>query len=176
MEKTIKLNCVNCNKEFEKVAKEYRRQIKKGNARFFCTGSCAATKINSEIPRIGNPQFLIADNRKDEYTPFRWFVLRGEYRNKKKGYGCDITPEYLKELWEKQQGTCPLTGWNLILPIDTRIGFSEKSIKNASLDRIDNSIGYMQGNVRFVAVMANLARQDFTDEQVIEFCKAVANK
>lgn len=141
---------------------------------FFCTGSCAAIKINSEITRTGNPQFLIADNHRDDYTPFRWFVLRGKDRDKRKNYGCNITVEYLKELWDKQKGICPLSGWNLKLPINAS-KWLEKSPANASLDRIDNSIRYMKGNVRFVAVMANLARQDFTDDQVIEFCKAVAN-
>lgn len=176
MEKTITLNCSNCNKEFEKEAKEYRRRIKKGNNRFFCTSSCAAVKINTEIVRVGNPQFLFADNRRDEYTPFRWFVLRAQYRGKrKKKYGSDVTVEYLKELWEKQKGICPFTGWKLSLPQDAS-KWDEKSTQNASLDRIDNSIGYMKDNVRFISVMANLARQDFTDEQVIEFCKAVVNK
>lgn len=90
-----------------------------------------------------------------------------------KKYGCNITPEYIKEIWDNQSGICPFTGWKLKLPIDLTIGFAEKNPANASIDRIDNSIGYMQGNVRFVAIMANLARQSFTDEQVIDFGKAI---
>lgn len=174
MEQIITLKCANCNTDFEKVAREYRRQIKKGNDRFFCTSSCAATKINSEIQRTGNSQFLIADNRRDEHTPFRWFVLRAQYRGKRKKYGSDITIEYLKKLWEEQKGICPFTGWNLILPKDTN-GWENSNPINASLDRIDNSIGYMQGNVRFISVMANLARQSFTDDQLIDFCKTVTS-
>lgn len=174
MEQTIKLRCANCNKEFEKLDKEYRRQIKKGNNRFFCTRSCTAIKVNSEIQRIGNPQFLIPNNKKDEYTPFRWFILRSQYRGKRSSYGCDITVEYLKNLWEEQGGICSFTGWNLILPKSTS-GWENSSPSNASVDRIDNSKGYMQGNVRFISIMANLARQIFTDEQLKEFCKAVTS-
>lgn len=62
----------------------------------------------------------------------------------------------------------------MILPLGTAIGWMEQDPSNASLDRIDNSKGYIEGNVRFVALMANLARQSFTDEQMIAFCKAVA--
>jgi hypothetical protein len=45
--------------------------------------------------------------------------LRDKHRDKKKNYGCDITAEYLKQLWENQKGICPFTGWGLILPKDT---------------------------------------------------------
>lgn len=174
MEANIKLSCANCGTEFEKVAREYRRQVKKGHTRFFCTSSCAAIKINSEIERSGNPQFLVADNRRDEYTPFRWYVLRGQYRGKRKRkYGCDLTVEYLKQLWEEQKGICPITGWHLVLAKSTNKPWETSCPNNASIDRIDNSKGYMQGNVRFIAFMANLARQSFTDERLIDFCKAV---
>lgn len=173
MEKTLTLCCANCNTNFQKLAREYRRQLKKGNARFFCTKSCASIKINSEIKRVGNPQLLIADNRADMYTPFRWYVLRAKYRDRKKKYGCDLTVEYLKELWESQKGVCPFTNWNLILPKNTN-GWSDYNPNNASLDRIDCSKGYLQGNVRFVSIMANIARSTFTDAQLKHFCKSVS--
>lgn len=172
--KMIKLQCAHCDNLFDKKLKEYKRQIKNGATRFFCNLSCNALTRNKEHPPPGNPQYLIADNRRDNYTQFRWFVRRGEYRNKKKGYGCDLTVEYLKDLWEKQKGICPFTGWNLILPKDSE-SFESKNIANASVDRIDNSKGYMEGNVRFISVMANLARQAYTDEQLIKFCKDVAS-
>ena len=169
----ITLQCANCDQKFDKELKEYKRRIKDGAIRFFCGLSCKFIKENEENPRPGNPKNLIANNRKNEYTPFRWFIRRAEYRDTKKHYGCDLTVEFLKELWEKQSGICPFTGWKLILPKDSE-AFTAKNIANASIDRIDNSIGYMQGNVRFISVMANLARQTFTDDQLINFCKAVA--
>jgi len=174
MEPPIKLSCANCGKKFDKIAKEYRRQLKKGNTRFFCSLNCSAIKNNEENPRPGNLKNL-RPSKKDEYTPFRWFVLRARYRDGKKHYGCDITAEYIKDLWEKQKGICPITGWNLILPDGTDKAWKNASPANASLDRIDNTKGYIQGNVRFVAVMANLARQIFTDEQLIDFCQSVVS-
>jgi hypothetical protein len=176
MEKNITLQCANCNKDFDKSAKEHRRQLKKGNDVFYCGLSCVCKKRNENNPPKGN-----VNNFKgnigvpcDEYSSFRWYVLRGEYRGRKKGYGCDLTVEHLKLLWEQQKGICPLTGWKLILPKNTRKAWAEKSTYNASLDRIDNNKGYMQGNVRFISFMANIARQSFTDEQLIEFCNAVS--
>ena len=40
-----------------------------------------------------------------------------------------------------------------------------------SLDRIDGRLGYIKTNVRVVWVIENLARNRFTEEQLIEFCK-----
>jgi len=176
IEKTIDIECANCGKTFQKIAREHRRQIKNGKTRFFCGLSCTCHKRNEEHPRPGLIDNLVSDNRRDKLTPFRWFILRAEYRDRTKNYGCDITTEYLKQLWEQQKGICPFTGWNLNLPEDTGRCFIEQSTANASLDRIDNSIGYVQGNVRFISVMANLARNKFSDEQLIEFCEAVAAK
>lgn len=113
-------------------------------------------------------------NHKDPLSAFRYFLGRAVSRTDKLGTS-DLTPEYLQELWKLQQAICPLTGWALYLPVSSN-GFSEKSPRNASLDRIDNSKGYLVGNVRFVALMANIARSDFTDAEIVEFCHAVAGR
>ena len=40
---SIKLNCINCNKEFEKYKGEYNSQIKAGRRNFFCCLSCSVS-------------------------------------------------------------------------------------------------------------------------------------
>lgn len=169
----MQLICANCNNPFQKDDREYKKQIKRGSGRFFCSLSCSAKKNNKENPPKGNSQFLISNNRKDEYTPFRWYILRAEFRNRKRNFGCDLTLEYLKQLWDFQNGTCPITGWKLILPNNTHKAWINENPCNASLDRIDSSKGYTQGNVRFISVMANYAKNIFTDKQLLEFCEAV---
>ena len=173
--KTVELNCANCGCTITKLVKEYNRRLKQGKTEFFCNRKCATTKSNKDNPRPGNISSLSSGNRRDEFTPFRWFILRAQHRNKRKGYGCDITIDFLKNLWDHQAQTCPFTGWTMILPQDSN-GWKEYHPTNASVDRIDNSKGYIQGNVRFVCIMANLARQDFTDRQVINFCRAVVKR
>lgn len=84
----------------------------------------------------------------------------------------DITVDYLKHLWAAQNGKCPYTGWNLIMPSWKK----PKTPHTASLDRLDSSKGYLQGNVQFVSVMANLAKSDFTEDEMIKFCQAIASK
>lgn len=170
---TVELICAECGVSFQKVRAEYRRRKKRGGVLFFCTGTCSLRQWHRGRPSDSSAaDHLDAGNRRDELTHFRWFMARVRYREVKKGKS-DLTLKYLKYLWGRQKGICPFTGWELILPLST-VGWVEKSIQNASLDRIDCSKGYVKRNVRFVSVMANMARGTFEDVDLKEFCAAVA--
>lgn len=169
----ITVTCDTCNKEFEKARNEYNRRIRLGKDKFYCSLSCSG-KSPENVKHIvsnrsGYSVWLDKCNRKDEYSKFRPFLKL--CRQRKKDF--DLTLEYLKELWESQNGICPFTGFEL--EARTYDGKSDNplNIKSASLDRIDNSKGYVKGNVRFVSVMFNFARNKFSDEEVIEFAQAV---
>jgi hypothetical protein len=81
----------------------------------------------------------------------------------------------LRAQWQKQDGVCPYTGWRMILPSSSHT-YNDLPIgpRNASLDRIDSARGYTPGNIQFVSYMANVAKNDFTHEQMLDFCRAVA--
>jgi hypothetical protein len=46
----------------------------------------------------------------------------------------------------------------------------------ASLDRIDSSRGYIEGNVQWVHKMANMCKQHYSQKRFIDMCIAVSNK
>lgn len=173
--KTVKTRCANCGSEFEKRVADYNRTERRGK-RHYCGLKCSATVRNKEFPSSPScANHLISGNRRDIHTPFRWFVKVAKQRCNKQGK-TNLTVDYLEGLWGSQSGKCPFTGWQLELPHST-IGWKSDvngRTKRASLDRIDCEKGYVEGNVRFISVMANLARQAYSDEEVIEFCKAVA--
>jgi len=77
----------------------------------------------------------------------------------------EITEEFLQKLWDKQDGRCAITGIVLVKPKF----MIKKQPNTASLDRIDSSLGYNRDNVQFVAYSANMAKSDFTEEQIREF-------
>jgi hypothetical protein len=52
----------------------------------------------------------------------------------------------------------------------------KKTPYQASIDRIDNNIGYIKGNIRFVSLIYNYARNNFSEDDVVEFCTNVVNK
>lgn len=77
----------------------------------------------------------------------------------------DITKEYAWDLFLKQDRRCHFTGLSLEI--------HEKG--SASLDRIDNTIGYVEGNVRWVHKDINFMRRVYEDDYFIEMCKLVAD-
>jgi ribosomal protein L33 len=155
MAKRVNLVCTECGKTYE-------REYKKQRTKFFCSKFC-----RSRQGRLLDP-----------LSPFRRYVRFARFISKKNSRKtCNITAEYLKSLYEAQGGICPMTGWKLLLPrtSNTHYELFKKGPYNASLDRIDNSKGYDEGNVRFVSLVFNYARNVFSDQEVIDFCKAVAN-
>lgn len=187
-ETAIETKCVYCEKTFVRTLCEHKRSLRLGRPEF-CSKSCACSFGNKTNPRPGAIQNIgeKAVRKKDQFTPFRWFLNRARLRSKDRvfyGRGCrkgkgptDLTLEYLKKIWEDQNGICSLSGWQLILPDNTAIGWSGgPNPRNASLDRIDNSKGYVIGNVRYVAIMANYCRNGFSDDDVFMFCRAVTAK
>jgi len=169
-----------CCKEFWKENKELNRSRKLGRKQYCCQSCYGIAEGKNNLDNI-SPQkrkelqknvARYCRNRRDEYTPFRFFfkVINNNNRSKKKG---DIDLTYLKELWEEQKGVCPLTGWKLVLPDSVEGWKTYRNGKRASLDRIDNKKGYVEGNVRFISFMANIARCDMSDKELIKFCKAV---
>jgi len=172
----ITLTCDTCNEEFEKARNEYNRRIRLGKDKFYCSLSCSGKSPESVknivSNRSGYPVWELNNPKKhDEYSKFRPILKMLRDRVKRKPRDFNLTLEYLKEIWDKQNGKCPFT--NFDLELRTYKNDSRLNIKSASLDRIDNSKGYVQGNVRFVSVMFNFARNKFSDEEVIEFAQAV---
>lgn len=84
----------------------------------------------------------------------------------------NLTAEYLWNLFLKQNRKCYFSGVILTFPpINMKV--DRKTLNTASIDRIDCSKGYIEGNVRWVHKNINRMRSDFTDEEFIEFCRLV---
>jgi hypothetical protein len=62
-----------------------------------------------------------------------------------------ITIEYAWKLYDKQRGRCAITGTPLVLSRTWASDQAKGTIRTtASLDRIDNSHGYVEGNVQWI--------------------------
>lgn len=82
-----------------------------------------------------------------------------------------ISIEYLWNLFEKQNRKCALTGWDLHFPPS----YKEKKNKTASPDRIDNTKGYIKGNIQWVHKDINYLKCDMDSDYFIKICKAIAS-
>lgn len=98
------------------------------------------------------------------------FNLYSTLRLAKKRAEVTIDVEYLLNLFEEQQGLCALSG----VKMTWATGKIEPT--SISIDRIDNSKGYVAGNVRLVCTVINAFKSTQTDDELYEFAKKlVAN-
>lgn len=79
----------------------------------------------------------------------------------------DLSGEYLWNLYLSQNRKCALSG--------LEIGFIACRKGNASLDRIDSSKPYIEGNVQWVHTNINYAKQSLSNEDFIALCKNVVD-
>lgn len=174
------VKCFVCSKEFDRKESEIKRNKKKGR-KTFCSRSCSGKHCIKNIPeeKRGDGRFLLKKgSEKDEYSPFRFFYNLCKRRAKEKpGLGFDLTLEDIKKQWEKQKGVCPYTGWKLkiseCLSVKNKI---RKSPDRASLDRIDSAKGYIKGNIQFISLISQYAKNDWDEEVIFEFANAVKLK
>lgn len=80
----------------------------------------------------------------------------------------DLSAEYLWNLYLKQNKKCIFTGIDLYFR-----SCSNCHDGNASLDRIDSSKGYIEGNVQWVYKDINFMKQAFSSQYFIEMCGLV---
>jgi hypothetical protein len=144
-------NCSGCGKEQSYGRLDHYKSAVKGDWK--CK-SCS-NHTNNFKGRVGP-------------MPVTWFETKrkgGESR----GYQWDLTPEFILQLYEDQEGVCALTGWP--------IGWAEKGLTSTvSIDRIDSSEGYLKENVQLLHKDVNMAKQQYSQDYFVEMCKAVADK
>ena len=84
-----------------------------------------------------------------------------------RGIPFDLGLPYLWSVYETQKGLCALTG----LPIGFSLRVANPS--EASLDRIDSSVGYAEGNVQWVHKDVNLMKSFLPQGRFLELCGLV---
>jgi hypothetical protein len=86
-----------------------------------------------------------------------------------RGLNFNITIEEIWDLFLKQNKKCAITGWDLSIWKN-----SKKTMEgNASLDRIDSSIGYDIDNVQWVDKEINRFKNHYPMDEFLEMCKMV---
>jgi hypothetical protein len=173
MKGQVELTCEMCGKVFTRKAAEVNRNRKLGR-RVFCSLECTGKANTGNFPpTTATANYLRRGKTPDKYPPFREYLKLIKRRTRERHEKLTLTLEDIKQQWERQNGTCPFTGWQLEIPRTTNWAESPISPRRASIDRIDSSVGYVPGNIRFVSVMANYCKNHFPDEEVLEFCRAV---
>jgi hypothetical protein len=88
-----------------------------------------------------------------------------------RGFEFNVSIEYLWDLFVAQDRKCVLTNW----PIGFNKTYRAVTTKTASLDRIDSTKGYVEGNLQWVHRDINKAKKNIPDDYFIRMCLAVAD-
>jgi hypothetical protein len=81
-----------------------------------------------------------------------------------------ITIDYIDQLLKDQCYQCKLSG----VPIHLEYSGIKNASNTASLDRIDNTQGYLIGNVQWLHKDVNWMKQDFNERHFLAMCRWIA--
>ncbi len=99
---------------------------------------------------------------------------------RKRNLEFSVTIEELNELFLHQSGKCNLTGENLFFKIhrSNRTKNTSKLVLsgNVSLDRIDNSKGYITGNIQWVHKDINMLKYILPQDKLYDICSKITKK
>jgi hypothetical protein len=90
---------------------------------------------------------------------------------KKRSIEFDISIEYLWDLYLKQKGKCALSGLSLLFGRVVK----DRESRTVSVDRIDSTRGYVEGNVQWVHKKINIMKNVYSQEEFIILCRQIVN-
>mgnify|MGYP001580854969 CR=1 FL=1 len=129
-----------------------------------CAASRLGLKVNSDTWQA------LSDNNAykgcQDISQTHWKAMRNSAVQRNIDF--DITIERAWEIYESQGRLCALSG----LPIEFAF---DRFAKNgtASLDRIDSSEGYVEGNVQWVHKHINLMKWKLPQQDFINYCHKI---
>jgi hypothetical protein len=115
-------------------------------------------KKQRERRKDTNPTYLAYKNKFETYLKSK---IRSKIQAKK--YQVDINCEYVKQLWDKQNGKCYISGINM-----THIANKKRTATNVSIDQVSSGSGYLKDNVSLCCEFINLSKMQMT----VAECKA----
>ena len=158
-----------CKKEFYKDSSEVKRNDRVGRKNH-CSLECCGHTSHNHLKKYSkeNIKYLIPHigHSRDKYTGLREHFRRVKKRN----HEYDITLQDLLDLWDEQKGICVYSGVKLVHPNE-----GGDNLNTASLDRIDSSKGYVKGNLQFITIICNQAKNNLTHDQMLVFLKTICN-
>lgn len=86
----------------------------------------------------------------------------------KGGHKNTMTRADIENLIIESDGVCALSG--------VKLSTLHNDPNKASVDRINSNKGYVKGNIRLVTTRSNIMKNQWTDAEVMEWCKSVLAK
>lgn len=173
--------CVNANKKCVKIGEKYDKLLiisfltnKHGKSMARCQCECGKfinVRNDNLIKNKSNNCGCVPPERKGYEEISGTFFYRIKRNAAIRNLYFNITIEYIWKLYLNQNRKCILSGIDIpFAPNRMQYGKNE-----ASLDRIDSKLGYIEGNVQWVHKHINRMKLDYNQEYFINICKNIAN-
>lgn len=117
----------------------------------------------------GDPQVMY-DYERTLKGRLNRLVISSKNSANKKGLDFNLTYGFIRELWEAQGGKCLKTGIQLTLDVGS---VPNRNPHGPSIDRVDSNLGYVIGNVQLVCIHYNLAKNVYTDAQLLQLAEGI---
>ena len=157
--------CLNCKKQFVIEIHKQRQGIRRKE---FCD-DCNAVLTNNQKRKIKAeiyPEYkekLLEQKRAEvRKHKVKYMLNRVKRKSLKLGYDFNLDLEDIVI-----PDICP------ILEVPLEMGNKDNYEYSPSIDRIDNSKGYVKGNIRIISKKANSMKNCATYEELEKFCKNV---
>ena len=152
----------------ERRAKKDEIDSKSGGTYWVCKCDCGNTRIlkgTSLANKLTKSCGCIWKRAKYEEMPGA-YLGRIRLNAKRRSFEFSITPKYLWKLFIKQQRKCKLSGIDIMFS-------NVRGQQTASLDRIDSTKGYVEGNVWWVHKNVNQMKMDMSLDDFLWWVKEV---
>ena len=143
--------CNNCNER--KAITRYELKKQRWRAR-----ECLDCRSAGKRKRLSNSPHLYISNL---YTQLAY--------RRRETHDYEITREYLYGLYETQKGICAYSGVAMT-NIKDGTGYH---LSNISIDRIDNTKGYLEGNIALVCLACNMMKYTLDLKDMKNWCKMI---
>jgi hypothetical protein len=152
----------------------FYRQKDKKSGRFSRCKKCVKEYYDIPKNRIKKLEYQKSPRQKENHRiyynkqriqkPWMQMYYKSKQRAKREKWEFNLTPDYIESIFNN---TCPVFGYKYC--------FSNKCIQynSPSLDRIDNSKGYVIGNVQVISMKANTMKNKASPDELLIFAKWV---
>lgn len=153
--------CPECGTSFKRTKEQINKYLHN-----FCSRKCSSTY---NLTKRGG---TISASRRTDLSPYMYVLrcIKSRALHRARKIELSIGPSYIKNLFDSQKGICPYTKHPLIVPYPgDRATITGDLLSSASLDRIDSTKGYIEGNVEWVSLGINYLKNDKSKNDVLKF-------
>lgn len=154
----MEVKCDNCYKSFKACPSRKKNKTT-------CSPKCSSELKSKLYKGLSNPKSLGLD----KYDRFFWDRFQTiTLRASKKDMPVTIDYLHLKKMFEKQNGLCFYSN------IPMRI-YGKRGYDTASVDRVDNNKGYVEGNIVWSLNSINSLKRDYPIDTLVKIASGLAS-